>query len=89
MPGRGRRLGQDSQRGPAGLAAAGARPSPSRPPLSHSTLWQDKNSVEDGNLFFGVLFYSILYMLLGGISEMHLLVARLRCWRGAGSGRLP
>lgn len=38
---------------------------------------QDKNTVEDGNLFFGVLFYSILYMLLGAISEMHLLVARL------------
>ncbi|KAL4447582.1 hypothetical protein ABPG75_004801 [Micractinium tetrahymenae] len=38
---------------------------------------EDKNTVEDGNLFFGVLFYSILYMLLGAISEMHLLVARL------------
>lgn len=33
--------------------------------------------MEDGNLFFGVLFYSILYMLLGAVSEMHLLVARL------------
>lgn len=29
-------------------------------------------------MFFSVLFYSILYMLLGGVSEMHLLVGRLR-----------
>lgn len=38
---------------------------------------EDKNTVEDGNLFFGVIFYSVLYMLLGAISEMHLLVDRL------------
>eukprot|EP00887_Chlorella_sp_A99_P000995 scaffold5.g995.t1 len=27
---------------------------------------EDKNTVQDGQLFFAVLFYSILYMLLGG-----------------------
>ncbi|EFN59136.1 hypothetical protein CHLNCDRAFT_137957 [Chlorella variabilis] len=44
-----------------------------------STLFwrEDKGTVEDGNLFFGVIFYSILYQLLGAIPEMHLLVGRL------------
>ncbi|GAB4817617.1 hypothetical protein N2152v2_004663 [Parachlorella kessleri] len=37
----------------------------------------DKNTVDDGNLFMGVLFYSQLYMLLGGLAEMHLLIERL------------
>jgi hypothetical protein len=40
---------------------------------------EDKNTEDDGNLFLGVVFYSELFMLLSGISEMHLLVARLRC----------
>lgn len=40
-------------------------------------LFEDKNTVEDGNLFMGVLFYSILYQLLGALPEMHLLVERL------------
>lgn len=89
------------------------QPPPQTPP-------QDKNTVEDGNLFFGVIFCaselaqrcratgaeqnarqqltlrssallpadSILYQLLGAISEMHLLVARLRCG-GAGGRLLP
>lgn len=38
---------------------------------------EDKNTEDDGNLFLGVVFYSVLFMLLSGISEMHLLVARL------------
>jgi hypothetical protein len=57
------------------------RPPPTSPPLPHpchAAPQEDKNTVDDGNLFMGVLFYSLLYQLLGGISEMHLLVARLR-----------
>ena len=43
-----------------------------------SLFWrEDKNTVDDGNFFLGVLFYSLLYQLLGGISEMHVLTARL------------
>lgn len=48
------------------------------PPSLCVAVQEDKNTVDDGNLFMGVLFYSVLYQLLGGISEMHLLVARLR-----------
>lgn len=43
-----------------------------------SAFWrEDKNNVDDGNFFMGVLFYSLLYQLLGGISEMHVLCDRL------------
>lgn len=44
-----------------------------------STLFwrEDKNTVSDGNLFLGVIFYSLLYQLLGGVSEMHLMCDRL------------
>lgn len=31
-----------------------------------------------GNLFLGCLFYSQLYMLLGGLAEQHVLVDRLQ-----------
>ena len=37
----------------------------------------DKNTVDDGNFFMGVLFYSLLYQLLEGTAEMHLLCDRL------------
>ncbi|GAB4820274.1 hypothetical protein N2152v2_007320 [Parachlorella kessleri] len=36
-----------------------------------------KESVEDGNLFLGVMFFGSIYMLIGGMSEMHLLTERL------------
>ncbi|KAL6781025.1 hypothetical protein ACKKBG_A09460 [Auxenochlorella protothecoides x Auxenochlorella symbiontica] len=43
-----------------------------------TVFWKEgKENVQDGNLFFGVMFYSLLYQLLGGISEMHILVERL------------
>jgi hypothetical protein len=43
-----------------------------------SAFWrEDKNNVDDGNFFMGVLFYSLLYQLLGGVSEMHVLCDRL------------
>ncbi|KAK2077910.1 hypothetical protein QBZ16_003778 [Prototheca wickerhamii] len=46
--------------------------------LLSTVFWQaPKDSVEDANLYYGVMFYSLLYQLLGAISEMHLLVDRL------------
>lgn len=43
-----------------------------------SVFWrEDRTNLEDGNYFMGVLFYSLLYQLLGGISEMHVLCDRL------------
>ena len=43
-----------------------------------SVFWrEDKTDVESGNFFMGVLFYSLLYQLLGGIAEMHVLNDRL------------
>ena len=56
---------------------------------------QDTNTQNDGQLFFGVLFFSVLFMLLGAIGEMHLLVDRIAvvfkqvrwgcrcCWQAA------
>lgn len=40
--------------------------------------WQvSHDSVDDGNYFMAVLFFSLLFQLLGGISELHVLCARL------------
>lgn len=35
------------------------------------------DTLADGNLYFGVVFFSVLIMLLGAISEMHMLVERM------------
>lgn len=37
-----------------------------------------KNSVDDGNLIMGALFFSMIYMLMAGAAEMHVLTERLR-----------
>jgi ABC-type multidrug transport system permease subunit len=43
-----------------------------------SAFWREsRQTVDDGNYFLGVIFYSVLYQLLGGTSEMHLVVERL------------
>lgn len=38
----------------------------------------DKESVDDGNLIMGALFFSMIYMLMAGAAELHLLSERLR-----------
>lgn len=46
--------------------------------LLASVFWQQsKNTVDDGNYYMAILFFSLLYQLLGGVSEMHLLCDRL------------
>lgn len=43
-----------------------------------TVFWREnKDTIDDGNYFMGVLFYSLLYQLLGGVAEMHLLCDRL------------
>lgn len=46
--------------------------------LLASVFWrQSRATVDDGNYYMAVLFFSLLYQLLGGTSEMHLLCDRL------------
>lgn len=39
---------------------------------------RNKESVDDGNLIMGALFFAMIYMLMAGSSEMHVLGERLR-----------
>ncbi|KAK2076468.1 hypothetical protein QBZ16_000993 [Prototheca wickerhamii] len=36
-----------------------------------------KDTISDGNVFSGAAFYSLIYMLIGGFAELHLLTERL------------